>query len=91
MIIRGVKGFSNIILDGAYPMTYLIISAAFVFSISSGSFLIKSMPRLSVYVRSRNDQSSVQCSHIGDPPRTGGIAVLAGVAFGVALQILSGA
>lgn len=71
-------------------MTFLIISAAFVFSILSGNLLIRSMPRLNAYVRSRNDQRSVQCSHVGDPPRTGGIAVLAGVAFGVALQILSG-
>jgi len=73
------------------PMMLIIISAAFGLSLASGIFLISIMPRLKVYARLRDDQRSVQCSHVGDPPRIGGLAIICGIAFGVALQILSAA
>lgn len=63
---------------------------AFAASLLSGVVLLRVKQQLEVIARARGDETAVQSSHVGNPLRVGGAAVLAGLAFAVALRMLNG-
>ena len=69
---------------------FLFLFSALAASLSTGVVLLRIQKQLRVVATPRVDGTAVQSSHIGNPLRVGGAAVIAGLAFVAALQMLNG-
>lgn len=66
-----------------YP---LVLIFALLFTLISGLLLLRAERYLAGIARRRNDARARQSSHMGNPLRIGGVAVLAGVTFALGLE-----
>ncbi len=69
---------------------FLFLFSALAVSFFAGVILLRIQKQLGVVARPRGDGTAVQSSHVGNPLRIGGAAVVAGLAFVAALQMLNG-
>lgn len=53
-----------------------------------GAVLLWFKPRIARFTQPRCDTTAVQCSHVGDPLRIGGVAILAAIAFVITSRYL---
>jgi UDP-N-acetylmuramyl pentapeptide phosphotransferase/UDP-N-acetylglucosamine-1-phosphate transferase len=69
---------------------FLFLFSALAVSLFTGVILLRIQKQLEVVAKPRGDGAAVQSSHVGNPLRIGGAAVVAGLAFVAALQMLNG-
>src|SRR6056297_2539166 len=73
-----LSAFPDLIDGQALPLLVTLGIALF-----AASRVIAYRHALSRFLPTRNDGRARQCSHIGNPPRLGGVAVMAGIFSGV--------
>lgn len=68
---------------------FISLDAAFV-SLLTGVILFRLQDKLAYAAKPRDDASAIQASHVGDPLRLGGVAVLLGLTFAIGVRASSG-
>lgn len=69
---------------------YFSIASALAFCLVAGGLLLLVKQRLEILAKPRFDDAAVQASHVGDPLRIGGVAVIASLTAVVCLQSVMG-